>query len=161
MAPCSFPDVSSSHALPPPPRYVLEALFRRLLQHLQDDNLFKEALSKSDTISPSVKKSMRGNIASVRISHVNDALLDAEFCHEAWRCLGLPAGTPFPSLPGEILYGDLSAEIHNPALKEIYLSDGEPSSEASRFFIAAAGVFSRKVAYYSEADAALAEESSE
>ena len=95
------------------------------------------------------------------MSHVNDALLDLAFRAEAWRCLGLPADTPFPSLPGEILYGDLSAEIHNPTLKEIYLSDGDPLSVASRFFIAAAGVFSRKVAYYSEADAALAEESSE
>jgi hypothetical protein len=128
---------------------------------LQDDNLIQEALSKSTTISPSAKKSMRGNIASVRMSHVNDALLDLAFRAEAWRCLGLPAGTPFPSLPGDILYGDLSAEIHNPTLKEIYLSDGEASSVASRFFIAAAGLLSRKVAYYSEADAALFEDSRE
>ena len=137
------------------------ALFRRLLQHLQEDKPIQDALNKSTTIIPSVKKSLTGPIALVRMSHVNDALVDLEFRAEAWRCLGLPADTPFPSLPGDILYGDLSAEIHNPTLKEIYLSDGEASSVASRFFIAAAGLLSRKVAYYSEADAAQAEDSSE
>jgi len=147
--------------LPPHPRYVLEALFRCIVQYLQEDKPIQDALSKSTTISQSAKKSLKGTIAFARMSHVNEALLDLEFRVEAWRCLGLPSDTPFPSLPSEILYGDLSAEIHNPTLKEIYLSDGEASSVASRFFIAAAGLLSRKVAYYSEADAALAEESSE
>ena len=156
----SFPDVSSS-TTPTLPRYVLEVLFRRLLQHLQEDKPIQEALDKSTSITKPAKKSLTGPIASARMSHVNEALLDIEFRAEAWRCLGLPADTPFPSLPGDILYGDLSAEIHNPTLKEIYLSDGEASSVASRFFIAAAGLLSRKVAYYSEADAALFEDSRE
>ena len=90
------------------------------------------------------------------MSHVNDALADLEFRAEAWICLGLPTETPFPSLPGEILCGDLSAKIHNPTLKEIYQSDGEPSSVDALFFTAAANVLSRKVSDYSEADAALA-----
>ena len=139
-------------------RYVLELLFRRLLLKLQDNETLKNALNNSSVISKTVVKNLSGLVAAVRMSSVNDALLDDVFRTRAWESLGIPADTPFPSLPGELLYGDLSAEIHHPMIKEVYLSDGELSSIVSLFFVAAANALNHKVVYYSDAEAARAEE---
>ena len=62
---------------------------------------------------------------------------------------------PFPSLPGELLYGDLSSSIHAPSLKTVYVSDEEEAASLE-FFTKAAGFLKRKVVAYSEAEAALA-----
>jgi hypothetical protein len=132
----------------------LETLFRRLLEQLASDNSFAEALKNSTSLPESLKKLLVGPISSVRMSDINKALLDSAFRSSAWTSLGLPPETPFPSMPGELIYGDLSAEIHSPSLKEIYLAEEDASSNLSRFFVAAAVVISRSVVVYSEASAA-------
>ena len=74
----------------------------------------------------------------------------------AWeRVLNFSSNVPFPSLPGELLYGDLSSSIHAPSLKTVYVSDEEEAASLE-FFTEAAGFLKRKVEAYSEAEAALA-----
>ena len=90
------------------------------------------------------------------MTYVNEALLNSGFRAEAWRVLGLPLETPFPSLPGEIIYGDLSNELHNPALDSVYLAEEDTSSNSSRFFLAAAAVVERDVVYFSRVKASFA-----
>jgi hypothetical protein len=132
----------------------LESLFRHLLEQLEVDTDFAEALEKSTSLPDSLKKSLRGNIYSVRMSDINRALLDSAFRSSAWSSLGLPPETPFPYMPGDLLYGNLSAEIHSPSLTEVYLTEEDASSNLSRFFVAAAAVVKRRVVVYSEASAA-------
>jgi len=138
-------------------RYVLEELFRRLLSALSDEAILAEALDKSDGMARHVKQAIKTQGQGVKMTTVNEALKNDPFRAAAWKLLGLPQDTPFPSLPGELLYGDLSIEIHSPALKDVYLSDENMESRTSKFFMAAAEVLGRSIMSYGEGAAALGE----
>jgi hypothetical protein len=113
------------------------------------------ALQRSTTLDKSLQKKLMATATSVRMSTVSDALRDRSFRTAAWESLGMPKDTPFPSLPGELVYGDLSSEIHAPSIKEVYLSREKEDSDHSRFFLALADVLKKPVVFYSEAYAAL------
>ena len=136
---------------------MLEKIFRLLLDLIPDDAKLSSALDSLTGFDTNKIKNLKGPASSVRMTNVNEALLNPDFRAEAWRSLGLPPDTPFPSLPGEIIYGDLSNEVHNPALNSVYLAEEEASSYSSRFFLAAAEVVKREVVFFSWAKASLAQ----
>lgn len=106
-------------------RFVLEKLFHLLLDQISNNPELSSALDLSG-LDKNKLKNLKGPASSARMTNVNEALLNSGFRAEAWKALELPLDTPFPSLPGEIIYGDLSNELHNPALDSVYL--GETSS---------------------------------
>ena len=126
-----------------------------MLDQISNDPELSSALDSSG-LDKSKLKNLKGPASSARMTYVNEALLNSDFRAEAWRALGLPLDTPFPSLPGEIIYGDLSNELHNPALDSVYLAEEDASSYSSRFFLAAAAVVERDVVYFSRVKASFA-----
>ena len=80
-------------------RYVLESVFRQLLQDLSANKSLIAALQSSTTLDKSLQKKLMATASSVRMSTVSDALRDRSFRTAAWESLGMPKDTPFRLCP--------------------------------------------------------------
>ena len=81
------------------------------------------------TASPLLEKDKKsvGSGTKASMTSINNALVnDPEFKSKAWELLAFPALLPLPSISGELLYGDVSACVHLPTLRKVYVSDGRP-----------------------------------
>ena len=137
-------------------RVVLECIFRDIVKAIPQDVDLQKALNAT-TISASAKKLMLAGNIIVSMTQVNNALLNLPFRAAAWRAIGFPPDTPFPSLPGEVLYGDLSSSIHAPNLRNVFLSDRhDKESDLYLLLQVAAKHMQKKMELYSE-EAAAAE----
>jgi hypothetical protein len=114
------------------------------------------ALTKCRNISKDEKFKIERGDLSVKMSSVNQALIDDAFRALAWKAIGFDSLIPFPNLTGDIIYGVLSSMIHFPNLSEIYLSD-ESTPENKAFFEAASIFMSKAIVEYSESEANAAE----
>ena len=133
---------------------MLEGVFRIIVTAVPKSEALKMALNAT-SVYPAAKNLIRAGDLTAKMSAVNECVLNDCFRALAWDAVGLDPKVPFPSLPGELLYGDLSASLHSPALREVYLSDlGDPTTTA--FFTAAARLTERVVTVFSEQDAAAA-----
>jgi len=138
-------------------RVVLEGVLRDIVTAIPKNEFLQTALN-STTISAPTKKLMLAGDISVKMTPVSNALLNLPFRAAAWKAIGFLPDVPFPSLPGETLYGDLSSSIHAPALKEVYLSDyHDRESTVYLFFAAAAQRMEKKLKIFSEEAAADAD----
>ena len=138
---------------------MLESFFRKVVDavHNVNDKRLGEAL-RNVNLPLHVRKSFEGPVGSAKMMHVNEALMIEAFRIQAWKSLELSVDTPWPPFSGQLLYGDLSSEVHLPPLNEVFLQDSDKSSPFALFFVAVARLLKKKVSYFSERNAAFAEE---
>lgn len=72
---------------------------------------------------PSYVKKNASTGLSATMTAVNSALENDEYRQRAWELLAIPTDIPLPQISGEILYGDVSAILHKPNFRNVYLSD--------------------------------------
>lgn len=87
-------------------RFVMEGILRAVVSAIPKSSALKAALNGTQIPAP-YKKLMQEGGTNVRMTTVNEAMLNEPFRLAAWQALDLPSDVPFPSLPGEMLYGDL------------------------------------------------------
>ena len=109
-------------------------------------------------LSPHVRATLKGPVASARMMHINEALNDLPLCKQVWKSLGLDEHTPPPPSSGKLLYDDLSTSIHFPSEAVVYLPDSDHFSESTRFYTAIAERMRFKVQFFSEIHAAAGAE---
>jgi len=134
-------------------RFVLESIFRLVLEKLDSDASLAKILESSSGIRKEAKNDIRTNKFRAKMSSVNEALLDENFRKAAWTAIGLDPSLEMPILDGQLLYGLVSSILHSPNIIEVYLSD-ESSLQASQFYLNAGALISKKLVLYSDADAA-------
>ena len=138
-------------------RVVLEGVSRDIVRAIPEDEVLQTALNATTVLAHTKKLMLAGNI-SVKMTPVSNALLNLPFRAAAWKAIGFAPDVPFPDLPGDTLYGDLSSSIHAPALKEVYLSDyHDRDSKVYLFFVAAAQRMEKILKIFSEEAAAYAD----
>ena len=57
---------------------------------------------------------------------VSEALRDESFHYFVWKKFGIIPAPKMPALPGDYLYGDVSAVVHYTSLSYLYLPDNSP-----------------------------------
>ena len=74
-----------------------------------------------------------------------------------WKELGIEATVPFPSFPGSLLYGDLSAAVHLPTYRSLIIEDHQPK-DFRDFFLYLAQQYRARVEEVDEEAAAFGEQ---
>ncbi|EKX43691.1 hypothetical protein GUITHDRAFT_110490 [Guillardia theta CCMP2712] len=126
-------------------RYVLEALFRKVVQIVQysKDGAIPSMLSKSD-----LNAMQNGKIS---MTDVNRLLTDnehAEFRRKVWERIGLPQDLVIPTFdPKMMLYGQLSEMIHGSPGNYVFLPSNADELHI-RFFSEVAKFFEKNIEYF-------------
>ena len=134
--------------------FVLEGILRAVVAAITKSAALEAALNGTRIPAPH-EKAMQAGGTNVGLTVVNDAMLYESLCLAAWQALGLPSGVPFPSLPGEMLYGGLCSSIPSPGLKSVCVLDKDEEEAATvELFAEAANLGEKEVVGFSAADAA-------
>lgn len=132
---------------------MLEGIFRAIVL-ATPANVDLAAAIDSSALKKDDKILIKEGSLKVTMSAVNKALSHLPVRTAAWKFLGFAPDVPLPSLSGTLLYGDLSSVVHDPALKEVFLSDNS-LPDTKNFFKAAAVYMEKAAVEFSEAQAAL------
>lgn len=89
------------------------------------------------------------------MTSVVKALSDSTFQRAVWETFEIPMNISLPSLTNELLYGDLSASVHSPSLRHVYLSEETDSKNDFDFYTVIASRLRppKTIDVYSEAKA--------
>lgn len=132
---------------------MLEGIFRAIVLAAPANKDLAAAVNSS-ALREEDKDLINQGSLEVAMSAVNRALLHPPARAAAWKYLGFGPDVPLPSLSGTLLYDDLSAVVHAPPFKEVFLSD-RSAADTRAFFQAAAGYMNKAAVEFSEAQAAL------